>query len=143
MAQKNVRCIIVVIAVNSILGKTITIFAVTVKESVVIVMAEYIEREAFIEILKETKKDCERYADKVVCDFAIRMANLMTTADVQKVRHGKNITTMNPVDEFECSECGFVCEIFENLYDDEYILDWQREYNPKFCPNCGAKMDKE
>lgn len=104
---------------------------------------EYIEREAFIEILKETKKDCERYADKVVCDFAIRMANLMTTADVQEVRHGKDITTMNPVDEFECSECGFVCEICENLYDDEYILDWQREYNPKFCPNCGAKMDKE
>ena len=49
-------------------------------------MAEYIEREAFIEILKKTKKDCERYADKVVCDFAIQIANLMRTDDdVQKV----------------------------------------------------------
>ena len=50
---------------------------------------EYIEREAFIEILKETKKDCEHYADKVCCDFAIRMVNLMPPADVQEVRHSK------------------------------------------------------
>lgn len=69
--------------------------------------------------------------------------NSTSTADVQEVRHGKNVTTMNSVDEFECSECGFVCEIWENIYDDEYTLDCQREYNPKFCPNCGAKMDKE
>lgn len=103
---------------------------------------EYIEQGAFIKILKKTKNDCEHYPDKVVCDFAIRMVNLMPTADVQEVRHGKNITTMNPVDEFECSECGFVCEIHENIYDDEYTLDCQREYNPKFCPECGAKMDK-
>ena len=104
---------------------------------------EYIEREAFIEILKETKKDCERYADKVVCDFAIRMANLMTTADVQEVRHGKNITKIHLTDEFECSECGFICEISEKIYDDEYTFDCYREYNPKLCPECGAKMDKE
>ena len=50
-------------------------------------MSEYIEREAFIEILKKTKKDCEHYADKVCCDFAIKMANLMPSADVQEIRH--------------------------------------------------------
>ena len=104
---------------------------------------EYIEREAFIEILNRTKNDCEHYADKVCCDFAIRMVNLMPPADVQEVRHGKNVTEMHPVDEFECSECGFICEISEKIYDDEYTFDCYREYNPKFCPNCGAKMYKE
>ena len=69
--------------------------------------------------------------------------NHATVCDMQEVRHGKNITTMNPVDEFECSECGFICEISEKIYDDEYTFDCYREYNPKFCPQCGAKMDKE
>ena len=48
---------------------------------------EYIEREAFIEILKKTKKDCEHYADKVCCDFAIKMVNLMPSANVKEIRH--------------------------------------------------------
>ena len=48
---------------------------------------EYIEREAFIEILKKTKNDCEHYPNKVVCDFAIKMVNLMPSADVQEIRH--------------------------------------------------------
>lgn len=51
------------------------------------IMAEYIEREAFMEILKETKNDCEHYADKVCCDFAIKMVNLMPFANVQEIRH--------------------------------------------------------
>ena len=62
-------------------------------------------------------------------------------AELAEVKHGKNITKIKPVDEFECSECGFICEICENIYYDDCIC--HREYNPEFCPNCGAKMDKE
>ena len=105
-------------------------------------MAEkkYIELDAFIKILKETKNDCKHYADKVCCDFAIKMAKLMPPADVQEVRHGKNITKIHPADEFICSECGIV---FKEM--SEYIIedDVYREFYFKFCPNCGAKMDKE
>ena len=101
---------------------------------------EYIERESFIKILKETKDDCKHYPNKVVCDFAIRMVNLMPTADVQEVRHGKNVTPFHPADEFICSECGIV---FKDM--NEYIIedDVYREFYFKICPNCGAKMDKE
>ncbi|MGN0491069.1 hypothetical protein [Ruminococcus sp.] len=61
------------------------------------------------------------------------------TADVQKVRHGKNVTPFHPADEFICSECGVA---FKEM--SEYIIedDVYREFYFKFCPNCGAKMDK-
>ncbi len=94
---------------------------------------EYIEREAFIEILKETKNDCKHYADKVCCDFAIRTVNLMPTADVQEVRHGKwtknnehiNLTSGKVAEwtNFYCSEC-----------------DVPNTFPEKYCPNCGKKM---
>lgn len=103
---------------------------------------EYIEREAALKNIKETIIGASEFANDIRI-AAMNAVSFTPTADVQEVRHGKNVTTMNPVDEFECSECGFVCEIWENIYDDEYTLDCQREYNPKVCPECGAKMDKE
>ena len=97
-------------------------------------MSEYIEREAFIEILKKTKKDCERYANKVVCDFAIKMAKLMPVSDVQEVRHGKWEQCFedwrNQIEGDKCSVCGF-----------EHYGTRIRHY--PYCPNCGAKIDKE
>ena len=87
---------------------------------------EYIEREAFIKILKETKDDCKHYPNKVVCDFAIKMAKLMTPADVQEVRHGDWIKSKN---ERKCPLCGYF--YFTNT----------KSFN--YCPHCGAKMDKE
>lgn len=97
-------------------------------------MAEYIEREAFIEILKKTKKDCEHYADKVCCDFAIPMVNLMPASDVQEVRHGEWEQCFEDwrkqIEGDKCSVCGF-----------EHYGTSIRHYH--YCPNCGAKMDKE
>lgn len=108
---------------------------------------EYIERKALLQDIVETvifsTKTGERNSEIKGARKVIGRIQSMPTADVQEVRHGKNITTMNPVDEFECSECGFICEISEKIYDDEYTFDCYREYNPKFCPDCGAKMDKE
>ena len=97
-------------------------------------MAEYIERDTFIKTLEKTKNDCEHYPDKVVCDFAIRIANLMPPADVQEVRHGKWEQCFedwrNQIEGDKCSVCGF-----------EHYGTSIRHY--PYCPNCGAKMDKE
>lgn len=116
-------------------------------------MAEYIEREKAINSIAKIigKVKCHPLSYEITDDERVKCGLRMAqnalreqpTADVQEVRHGKNVTEMHPVDEFECSECGFICEISEKIYDDEYTFDCYREYNPKFCPNCGAKMDKE
>lgn len=104
-------------------------------------MAEYIEREAALKIIDNYSKTVEANGKQVVKAVRDIVNFICPTADVQEVRHGKNITKIKPVDEFECSECGFICEICENIYYDDCIC--HREYNPEFCPNCGAKMDKE
>ena len=62
----------------------------------------------------------------------------MPADDAATVVHGKNETEMNPVDEFICSECGFASRDMSG-YDIEE--DCYYEFNPHFCPNCGAKMD--
>ena len=90
---------------------------------------EYIEREAAKKVLAD--------------DYAYNAAKLLDEvpkADVQEVRHGKNVTPFHPADEFICSECGIV---FKEM--SEYIIedDVYREFYFKFCPNCGAKMNKE
>lgn len=58
--------------------------------------------------------------------------------DVQEVKHGRNITEENPVDAFICSECGFET-IDISRYDREDDICY--EYELRYCPNCGAKMD--
>ena len=108
---------------------------------------EYIEREKTIKDLEKLCVDGKMIGDdnSTYIDFAdvIDVVTEQPTADVQEVRHGNNVTTNDPIIEFECSECGFVCEISENLNDYADIIDLQKYYSPNFCPHCGAKMDKE
>lgn len=91
-------------------------------------MKEYIDREA---VFHAMKMDI-RPPFAVVRDFP--------AADVAPVVHGKNITEMHPSDEFVCSECGIDITDFCR-YDPEE--DATYEYEFKYCPNCGAKMDGE
>lgn len=76
---------------------------------------EYIERELAQKVLAD--------------DYAYNAAKLLdtvSTADVQEVRHGEWIKSKN---ERKCSLCGYF--YFTNT----------KSFN--YCPNCGAKMDKE
>ena len=90
---------------------------------------EYIERAAAMDaILGLTIADpaVAQYADAV----CYHLQNL-PAADVVEVRHGR-WEPGNPI----CPVCG------ENKFKDldaDVWADWQ----PKFCPNCGARMDKE
>ena len=87
-------------------------------------MDEYIEREAAIKSLlndsieqvgysREDAADCIRYMD---------------AADVAPVRHGRGEGGK------PCPVCGR--DRFEGL-DADIWADWE----PPYCPNCGAKMD--
>ena len=85
-------------------------------------MAEYIDEEKAYEILNE--------------DYAYAAAKLLDEvpiADVAEVRHGEWIDKGQEDDSYEnCYECS-ACHNWIFMVDEEY----------NYCPNCGAKMDKE
>ena len=89
-------------------------------------MAEYIDRE-------EAKT------------WIANALSLVPAADVQPVKHGKNIATeYDEVDQFVCSECGIELQNWVRVERDEDDGDETHyEYRFNFCPNCGADMRGE
>ena len=86
-------------------------------------MDEYIKREA-------AQASCRKYSfaesyDAFAVDCILKSIN---AADVAPVRHGR----------WECNKPCPVCgrDRFEGL-DADIWADWE----PPYCPNCGAKMD--
>lgn len=83
-------------------------------------MPEYVEREAVIDLITR------RYENPEICTQEI---NSIPAADVVPVVHAR-WEPGNPI----CPVCGG--NKFKDL-DADIWCDWQ----PDFCPNCGAKMD--
>ena len=87
-------------------------------------MAEYIKREEVYQYLDnevEWNVNQDRlYALEVISDFP--------AADVAEVRHGRWIST--GAISCKCSDCGKL-QLKSHADDSNY------------CPNCGARMDKE
>lgn len=70
--------------------------------------------------------------------------NYATVCDMKEIIHGKNVTAMNPVDEFICSECGFDCVDYNEVaYDEDREYEYFQECEFNYCPHCGAEIDKE
>lgn len=93
-------------------------------------MAEYIEREATIELLRSLGSRGYR-REKGTIQEAIKMLSFpeyTPSADVAPVRHGR----------WKCNKPCPVCggDRFDGL-DADIWADWE----PPYCPNCGAKMD--
>ena len=94
-------------------------------------MNEYIKRK---EIRKAYEKLARSYmhGEPYIADWKFdEMIEELPAADVAPVRHGR-WENGNPI----CPVCGE--DKFKNL-DADIWCDWQ----PAFCPNCGAKMDLE
>ena len=64
------------------------------------------------------------------------------TADVQPVAETENMATVS--DEFICKKCGIYLKDYVKVVLDEdndgYIDEQHYEYEPKFCPECGARV---
>ena len=96
------------------------------------IMTEYIEREATIELLRSLgSRDYRR--EKGTIQEAIKMVSFSEytpAADVAPVRHGRWIDNDAPGYKwaFYCSKCGYI---------DGYPFNDRHNY----CPNCGARMD--
>lgn len=85
-------------------------------------MAEYIDREAALEIIKRTSGD---YA------AAFSEVARHPVADVAEVKHGKWIPQVEyNFEKHEDDLAGYCCSECDLFYIVEH----------NFCPNCGAKM---
>ena len=98
-------------------------------------MAEYIEREATIELLRSLgSRDYRR--EKGTIQEAIKMVSFpeyTPSADVAPVRHGRWI---DKGEYAVCTECGGRSG---TQYDGVEPIPLMTQ----FCPNCGAKMDEK
>ena len=107
-------------------------------------MDEYINKNVLYEKIAQLEELARnRYLDTPSLYYPMYMTQLkertffkqiityFPTADVEPVRHGR-WENGNPI----CPVCGG--DKFKDL-DADIWCDWQ----PAFCPNCGAKMDLE
>lgn len=96
-------------------------------------MKEYIERAEALDICQKEYEDRLRMADYCGDTVALDIGGVIKgipAADVAEVRHGRWINTNKEVEQMcKCSECGYPISYF-----------WSRT---PYCPNCGARMDKE
>ena len=69
-------------------------------------------------------------------------AMLSKAADVQSVAETENMATVS--DEFICKKCGIYLKDYVKVVLDEdndgYIDEQHYDYEPKYCPECGAKV---
>lgn len=68
--------------------------------------------------------------------------NKNETENTQHMRETENMATVS--DEFICKTCGIYLKDYIKVVLDEdndgYIDEQHYEYEPKFCPECGAKV---
>ena len=101
---------------------------------------EYIKRDDAIEAVWKRIKQIG-YEDNPYV-LSIRQAvREIPAADAAPVKHGRWVETEEEIcwhteNAVECSECG------ESYILDEWGYDEFKRFM-NFCPNCGAKMDKE
>ena len=96
-------------------------------------MPEYIEREALKDAL---------YESDAITMKGIAIINQFPAADVAPVVHGEWLNFTGDFSTAECNQCG---ELYEVSPDEKPCEDFFSAFKKfyKFCPNCGAKMDKE
>jgi hypothetical protein len=106
-------------------------------------MKRYIDADKFIEYLGFANTKEERN-ENIYAIVTLQDLDNQIAEDVQEVKHGKNLAKAHPVNEFICSECGYMTEdCTEKKYSQDGDYCYLCGYEYKFCPNCGAKMDKE
>ena len=90
-------------------------------------MSDYISREALIDRLNNNLSACNHGTFSEMCYAdAIETVKNLPAADVEPVRHGREIEDGDIGGFWLCSLCG----------------EWL-PYGANYCPSCGARMDGE
>ena len=99
-------------------------------------MAEYIERESLLREIERRK--ALMVGDKLVSVDAMKsFIKNRPAADVSQVRHGEWLRADDDWNSLTTIQCSLCNEEWCFETDDDVSL-----LNYKYCPNCGAKMDK-
>lgn len=110
-------------------------------------MDEYISKHEPIEEIKRIYcTSCNSYNGAMcrACEHQddIDIIEDTKAADVQPVDDTENMATVS--DEFICKKCGIYLKDYIKVVMDEdndgYIDEQHYDYEPKFCPECGAKV---
>lgn len=122
------------------------------KERTVIQMTEYISKQAAVDsgylsdwyissVGDEPPVWTDAHIDELLNDFIV-IPKDTKAIDVQPVVDTVNMATAS--DEFICIKCGIYLKDYIKVVMDEdndgYIDEQHYEYEPKFCPECGAKV---
>lgn len=78
---------------------------------------------------------------KQVLYSVVNMIEKLPPADVSEIKNCRNDSSIHPVDEFICSECGLIMRDLTEVKIDEDANDeayYEFEFN--YCPKCGAKI---
>ena len=116
-------------------------------------MDEYINKTKFEELMRKkarsnfdlyyADKSQHYHANAVGYSIAADEAHVFPSADVQLVDDTENMATIS--DEFICKKCGIYLKDYIKVVMDEdndgYIDEQHYDYEPKFCPECGAKVE--
>lgn len=107
-------------------------------------MIDYDEKhDVLYAIVKDETDSGDSHNDDIIKFTGFAICGVSQKAGLQAMAHGRNVTKKHPVDEFICSECGIVLVDYERLEIDKDDGDENYyEYEFRFCPNCGAKMDE-
>lgn len=115
-------------------------------------MSKYIDVDVFIKSFREALPGLKAQVDPDLTPKAyaylrggeaiIEDLTKFPAADVAPVRHGE---WLNFYGNFSTAECELCAELYEVSPDEspqkEYFDAFKEFY--RYCPNCGAKMDKE
>lgn len=97
-------------------------------------MDDYIHRESLLKALEEQRMHAPDQSFKIAMNMAEGITEQQPAADVEKVRHAKWCGTGNNDTVFTCSSCRAIKCL--KIHTPTCTLIF-----PKYCEECGAKMD--
>ena len=108
-------------------------------------MDEYISKEFMLKNLEEDMMNNAEHCEPVtvqIMERFIRYVKEFPAADVQPIIETENMAIVS--DEFICKKCGIYLKDYIKVVMDEdndgYIDEQHYDYEPKYCPECGAKV---